>query len=50
MRRALAYFVAFTGMGSLFMGTLVLAAVVLGFTPPPAASNSPQSSLIVQAP
>ena len=33
MRRALAYFVAFTGMGSLFMGTLILAAVVLGVTP-----------------
>lgn len=30
MRRALAYFVAFTGMGALFGGTLLLAAVVLG--------------------
>ena len=30
MRRALAYFAAFTGMGALFAGTLLLAAVVLG--------------------
>jgi uncharacterized cupredoxin-like copper-binding protein len=30
MRRALAYFAAFTGMGALFAGVLLLAAVVLG--------------------
>ncbi|MGZ8562609.1 MAG: multicopper oxidase domain-containing protein [Candidatus Limnocylindria bacterium] len=33
MRRALAYFAAFTGMGALFAGTLLLAAVLLGVRP-----------------
>ena len=49
MRRALAYFAAFAGMGTLFAGTLLLAFIVLGvrpasgtdtprrFRPPPAA-------------
>jgi uncharacterized cupredoxin-like copper-binding protein len=40
MRRALAYFAAFTGMGSLFAGTLLLAAVVLG-VPPAGGTQSP---------
>jgi len=33
MRRALAYFAAFTGMGALFAGTLLLAAILLGTAP-----------------
>jgi FtsP/CotA-like multicopper oxidase with cupredoxin domain len=33
MRRALAYFAAFTGMGTLFAGTLLLGAIVLGLPP-----------------
>jgi FtsP/CotA-like multicopper oxidase with cupredoxin domain len=33
MRRALAYFVAFAGTGTLFAGTLLLAAVLLGTAP-----------------
>jgi FtsP/CotA-like multicopper oxidase with cupredoxin domain len=33
MRRALAYFAAFTGMGALFGGTLLLAAILLGTAP-----------------
>lgn len=40
MRRALAYFAAFTGMGTLFAGTLLLAAVVLG-VPQTGAAQSP---------
>lgn len=45
MRRALAYFVAFTGMGTLFGGTLLLAAVVLGVPQAGgAASPTPQAS------
>ncbi|MGZ8562777.1 MAG: multicopper oxidase domain-containing protein [Candidatus Limnocylindria bacterium] len=40
MRRALAYFAAFAGMGTLFAGTLLLAAVVLG-VPPAGATGSP---------
>jgi len=45
MRRALAYFAAFTGMGALFAGTLLLAAIVLGTGPATgAASPSPLPS------
>jgi FtsP/CotA-like multicopper oxidase with cupredoxin domain len=33
MRRALAYFAAFAGMGTLFAGTLLLAAILLGIRP-----------------
>jgi plastocyanin len=41
MQRALAYFAAFTGMGMLFGGMLLLAAIVLGAGP---ASGNPGSS------
>jgi uncharacterized cupredoxin-like copper-binding protein len=37
LRRALAYFAAFTGMGTLFVGTLLLAVIVIGM--PPAAGT-----------
>jgi len=58
MRRALAYFAAFTGMGALFAGTLLLAAVVLGVpqagggeTPTPQASapSGPVGTLEIHA-
>ena len=41
MRRALAYFAAFTGMGALFAGTLLLAAVLLGVQPSGTGTESP---------
>jgi FtsP/CotA-like multicopper oxidase with cupredoxin domain len=48
MNRTLAYFLAFTGMGTLFLATMLFAAVVLGFTPklgqPASASPSPSAS------
>lgn len=58
MRRALAYFAAFTGMGALFAGTLLLAAVVLGIpqaggtaspTPGPSAPSGVVGTLEIHA-
>jgi len=58
MRRALAYFAAFAMMGSLFAGTLVLAAIVLGIrpaagtdlpTPLPTASSGPAGVIEIHA-
>src|SRR6187551_335280 len=58
MRRALAYFAAFAGMGTLFAGTLVLGAVVLGVrsgtgtdlpTPLPTASTGPAGVIEIHA-
>lgn len=40
MRRALAYFAAFTGMGAIFASTLLLAVIVIGM-PPAAGTTSP---------
>jgi len=54
MQRAFAYFAAFTGMGMLFAGTLLLAAIVLGTgqasgnpgaTASPAASSAPEGPI-----
>jgi uncharacterized cupredoxin-like copper-binding protein len=44
MSRVVAYFLAFTGMGSLFIAMLLLAAVVLGGTNPAGAGASPSPS------
>jgi uncharacterized cupredoxin-like copper-binding protein len=51
MNRTLAYFLAFTGMGTLFMATTLFAAVVLGYTPnlAPAATASPSASATAPA-
>jgi uncharacterized cupredoxin-like copper-binding protein len=58
MRRALAYFAAFAGMGALFAGTLLLAAIVLGVppatgtdvpTPLPTASSGPAGTIEIHA-
>lgn len=58
MRRALAYFAAFTGMGALFAGTLLLAAIVLGIRPAsgttspaplPSGSSAPAAVIEVHA-
>jgi FtsP/CotA-like multicopper oxidase with cupredoxin domain len=58
MRRALAYFAAFAGMGTLFAGTLLLAAILLGIrpasgtdtpTPLPSASGGPAGTIEVRA-
>ena len=58
MRRALAYVAAFTGMGTLFAGTLLLAAVVLGVpqaggtqspTPQPSAPSGEAGMLEIHA-
>jgi FtsP/CotA-like multicopper oxidase with cupredoxin domain len=59
MRRLLAYFVAFTGMGALFAGTLLLAALVLGpgsgagqlpsSTPVPSQPGAPAGTLVIHA-
>lgn len=58
MRRALAYFAAFAGMGTLFAGTLLLAAILLGIrpasgtdtpTPLPTASGGPAGMIEVHA-
>ena len=53
MQRALAYFVAFTGMGVLFAGTLLLAALVLGTgqtSGAPSGSTSPSGSAAAGGP
>ncbi|MEO8638424.1 MAG: multicopper oxidase domain-containing protein [Chloroflexota bacterium] len=42
MRRALAYFAAFTGMGALFAGTLLLAVIVVGIPPSAGTGNGTQ--------
>ena len=58
MRRALAYFAAFAGMGTLFAGTLLLALIVVGIrpasgtdtpTPLPSASGGPAGTIEVHA-
>ena len=58
MRRALAYFAAFTGMGALFAGTLLLAVIVVGIppaagtgngTPLPSASSGPAGMIEIHA-
>ena len=58
MRRALAYFAAFAGVGTLFAGTLLLAAIVLGVrpasgtdnpTPLPTASSGPTGTIEIHA-
>ena len=57
MRRALAYFAAFAGMGTLFAGTLLLAFIVLGVrpagtdisTPLPPASSGPAGTIEIHA-
>lgn len=58
MRRALAYFAAFAGMGTLFAGTLLLAAILLGIrpatgtdtpTPLPSAPSGPAGMIEVHA-
>lgn len=58
MPRALAYFAAFTGMGALFAGTLLLAVIVVGFppaagtansTPLPSASSGPAGTIEIHA-
>ncbi len=48
MRRILAYFVAFTGMGALFGGTLLLAALVLG--PPSGSGQLPSATPLPSQP
>ena len=53
MRRAFAYFAAFTGMGMLFAGTLLLAAIVLGTgqaSGNPGATTSPAASSATDGP
>ena len=52
MSRPVAYFLAFTGMGSLFLAMLVLAAVVLGFAPTtsPAPSATPSAAATPSGP
>lgn len=58
MPRALAYFAAFTGMGALFAGTLLLAVIVVGIppsagtgnaTPLPSASSGPAGMIEIHA-
>ena len=58
MRRALAYFAAFAGMGTLFAGTLLLAAILLGIrpatgtdtpTPVPTAASGPAGTIEIHA-
>jgi uncharacterized cupredoxin-like copper-binding protein len=58
MRRALAYFAAFAGMGTLFAGTLLLAAIVIGIPPAtgtesanplPSASSGPAGMIEIHA-
>jgi FtsP/CotA-like multicopper oxidase with cupredoxin domain len=44
MRRAFLYFAAFTGMGTVFAATLLVAGLVLGYTDRPTAQATPQPS------